>query len=68
MHSSSLELVEVIDFHTADAYGNLGLTTERNKINKHKQSGVENVKGTLRMSPKSLVDSEKNIIDNSTTF
>jgi hypothetical protein len=59
MHSSCLELVEVSDFHTADAYSNLGLTTEIYKINQRKQSGVENVKGTLRMSHKSLVDSKK---------
>jgi len=59
MHSSCLELVDVIDFHTANPYSNLGLTTEKYKINKRKQSEVENVKGTLRMSSKSLVDSEK---------
>ena len=59
MHSSCLELVEVIDFHTADAYSNLGLTIEIYKINKFKQSRVENVKGTLPMSPKILVDGEK---------
>jgi len=59
MLSSYLELVDVIDFHTADTYSNLGLTIERYKINKLKQSEVENVKGTLRMSSKSLVGSEK---------
>jgi hypothetical protein len=58
MHSSCLELGEVIDCPTADAYSNLGITSERYKMNKRKQSGVENVKGALRMSPRNLVDSE----------
>jgi len=50
--------VDVIDFHTAEPYSNLGVKTERYKINIRKQAEVENVKVTLRMSSKSLMDSE----------
>jgi hypothetical protein len=54
MRSSLLASVEVIKFHTTDAYSNLGPTSEKYKINK--LSRVENEKVILRMGPKSLID------------
>jgi hypothetical protein len=42
MHSSFLASVEIIEFHTKDAYSNLGLTSEKYNINK--LSAVENEK------------------------
>jgi hypothetical protein len=57
MRSSFLASVEVIEFHTTNAYSNLGLTSEKYKINK--LSIVENEKVILRMRPKSLMDWEK---------
>jgi hypothetical protein len=54
MRSSFLASVEVIEFHTTDAYSNLGLKSEKYKINK--LSRVENEKVILRMRPKSLID------------
>jgi hypothetical protein len=49
-----LASVEVIKFHTTDAYTNLGLTGEKYKINK--LSKVENEKVILRIRPKTLID------------
>jgi hypothetical protein len=40
MHSSFLASVEVIEFHTMDAYSNIGITSEKYKINE--LSRVEN--------------------------
>jgi hypothetical protein len=54
MRSSFLALAEVIEFHTTDVYSNLGLTSEKYKINKLLR--VENEKVILRMRPKSLTD------------
>jgi hypothetical protein len=54
MCSSFLASVEVIVFHTTDAYSNLGLTSEKYKINK--LSRVENEKVILQMRPKSLIE------------
>jgi hypothetical protein len=42
MRLSFFASVEVIEFHTTDAYSNLGLTSEKYKVNK--QSRVENEK------------------------
>jgi hypothetical protein len=42
MRSSFFTSVEVIEFHTTDAYSNLGLTSEKYKVNK--LSRVENEK------------------------
>jgi hypothetical protein len=54
MRSSFLASVEVIEFLTTDVYSNLGLPSEKYKINK--LSRVENEKVILRMRPKSLID------------
>jgi hypothetical protein len=45
MRSSFLASVEVTEFHTADAYSNLGTKSEKYKINK--LSRVENEKVIL---------------------
>jgi hypothetical protein len=57
MRSSFFASVEVIEFHTTDAYCNLGLTCEKYKVNK--LSRVENEKVILRVRPKSLINLEK---------
>ena len=49
MRSSFLASVEVIEFHTTDAHSNLGLTSEKYKLNK--LSRVENEKVILRIRP-----------------
>ena len=54
MRSSFLASVEVIELHTMDAYSNLGITSEKYKVNK--LSRVEYEKVILRMRPKSLID------------
>jgi hypothetical protein len=54
MRSSFFASVKVIEFHTTDAYCNLGLTSEKYKVNE--QSRVENKKVILRIRPKSLMD------------
>jgi hypothetical protein len=41
MHATFLQSMRVSGFHTKEAYSNLGLTTEKYKINR--KSGVKNV-------------------------
>jgi hypothetical protein len=41
MRSSFFASLEVIEFHTTEAYSNLGLTSEKYKVNNYQESKMK---------------------------